>query len=151
MRTRRGFTLLDMVLTIAITGIVGAMALPRLKAPAAGLQVRSAKLATSQMIVVARSAAIQSGSEARFIRSGNVVRVVIDSSGTWVTLASKNLDTEYGVAYGVSSGGRDTVRYDARGIAIGLSGAQWLRFSKDTKVDSVCVSRMGKVAPRSCS
>lgn len=142
---------MDVVLTIAITGIVGAMALPRLKEPAAGLQVRSAKQATSQMIVVARSASISSGNEARFIRSGNVVRVVLDSSGTWITLASKNLNTEYGVAYSVSSGGRDTVRFDARGIAIGLSGAQWLRFTKGAAVDSVCVSRMGKVAPRSCS
>ena len=151
MRARSGFTLMDMVLTIAVMGIVGAMALPRLKAPAAGLQVRSAKQTTSQLMVVARSAAISSGSEARFIRNANVVRVVVDSSGTWITLAAKDLAAEYGVTYGVSTGGRDTVRFDPRGMAIGLSGAQWLRFTKDAAIDSVCVSRMGKVAPRSCS
>ena len=149
--SRSGFTLVELLIVVSLMGIMGMFAYPRLRGSTTSWSVRSARQQTTEMLVVARSAAVQNGADARFIRSGNVVRVVIDSSGTWVTLASKNLDTEYGVAYGVSSGGRDTVRYDARGIAIGLSGAQWLRFSKDTKVDSVCVSRMGKVAPRSCS
>ena len=151
MRTRPGFTLLDLVLALSIMGLVGAIALPRLKAPASGLQVRSARQATSEMIVVARSVAIQTGSESRFIRSGNTVRVVVDSNGTWVSLAAKNLNTDYGVTYGVSAGGRDTLRFDPRGMAIGLTGAQWIRFSRDAVIDSVCVNRMGKVAQKSCS
>ena len=151
MRPRSGFTLLDLVLAMTVMGLVSAIAFPRMRGPIAGLQVRAARQSMSQMIVVARSAAIQSGSEARFIRNGNVTRVVVDSSSVFVTLTAKDLATEHGVTLGVSAGGRDTLRFDPRGVAIGLNGAQWFRFTRDGTVDSVCVSRFGKVAQKGCS
>lgn len=151
MRSRGGFTLLDLVLSITVMGLVGAIAFPRMRGPITSLQVRAARQSMSQMIVVARAAAIQSGTEARFVRSGNATRVVVDSSGVFMTLTAKDLATEYGVALSVSTGGRDTLRFDPRGVAIGLNGAQWFRFTRDATVDSVCVSRFGKVMLKGCS
>ena len=148
---RSGFTLVEMLLVVVLLGLVGAIAYPRLKGPAAKLSVRSARQQASEMLVVARSAAVQSGAETRFIRSGNVLRTVMDSSGTWITLAARDLYEVHGVT--VTLGGtlpKDTIRFDARGVAIGLTAAQTMKFTNSTAADSICVTRVGKVARGGC-
>lgn len=148
---RQGFTLIEMLLVIVFLGLISAIAYPRLKAPAAGLSVRSALQQTSEMLVVARTAAVQSGAETRFIRNGNVLRTVMDSSGTWITLAARDLYTMHGVTVAVSgTAPKDTIRFDARGIAIGLTASQTIKFTNSTAIDSVCVTRIGKVTRGGC-
>ena len=123
-RNRSGFTLVELLLVITIMGLLGTVAYPRLRGTTTGLSVRNARQQVLTMLVTARAASVQNGAEARFIRSGNVVRVTVDSSGTFVTLISRDLYTEQGVS--VATGGaapRDTVRFDSRGMAIGLSSS----------------------------
>lgn len=149
---RSGFTLLELLIVIIVMGMLGMFAYPRLRGSTTGIQVRSARQQTQEMLVVARAAAVQNGSEARFIRAGNVVRVTVDSSGTFVTLTTRDLYTEHGVSVEVGGAApRDTVRFDSRGLAIGLTGASTIRFTKSTTRDSVCVSKMGKVARTGCT
>ena len=104
----------------------------------------------SPLLIVARASAIQNGSEARFIRSGNVVRVTVDSSGTSVTLISRDLYREHGVTFTTGGAARDTVRFDPRGVAIGLTGAAIFKFTNATVKDSICVTKLGKVSRTGC-
>jgi hypothetical protein len=116
------------------------------------MSVRSARQQTAEMLVIARSAAVQNGSEARFIRAGNVVRVTVDSNGTFVTLSVRDLYTEHGVTVAVGGAApRDTVRFDPRGLAIGLTGAATIKFTNSAATDSICVSKLGKVARMGCT
>ncbi|HEX8849794.1 MAG TPA: GspH/FimT family pseudopilin [Gemmatimonadaceae bacterium] len=148
---RTGFTLVEMLLVVVFLGLMGAIAYPRLKGPAAGLSVRAALQQTSEMLVVARTAAVQSGSETRFIRNGNVLRTVMDSSGTWITLTARDLYALHGVTLTMSGTlPKDTIRFDARGVAIGLTASQTIRFTNSNAVDSVCVTRVGKVTRGGC-
>ena len=151
-RKRSGFTLVELLIVITVMGLMGTFAYPKLRGTTTGLSVRNARQQVLTMLVTARAASVQNGAEARFIRSGNIVRVVVDSSGTFVTILSRNLDTEHGVS--LATGGaapRDTIRFDSRGIAIGLAGAATYKFTKSTVTDSICVSKLGKVARTGCT
>ena len=152
MRARRtGFTLVELLIVMTLMGIMGMYAYPKLNGSTNGWSARAARQKVTSMIIVARAAAVQNGSEARFIRSGNVVRVAVDSSGTYVTLISRDLGSEHGVTVATGGTPRDTIRFDPRGVAIGLTGAAVFKFTKSTVKDSVCVSKLGKVARTGCT
>lgn len=152
MRARRsGFTLIELLIVMTLMGIMGMFAYPKLRGTTTSWSTRSARQQVTSMLIVARAAAVQNGSEARFIRNGNVVRVTVDSSGTYVTLAARNLYTEHGVTLSTGGAARDTVRFDPRGIAIGLTGVAMFKFTNATVKDSICVSKLGKVARTGCS
>jgi prepilin-type N-terminal cleavage/methylation domain-containing protein len=151
-RNPSGFTLVELLIVITIMGLMGMFVYPKLRGTTTSLSVRNARQQVLTMLVVARAASVQNGSEARFIRSGNVARVVVDSSGTFVTLLSRDLYQEHGVT--LANGGaapRDTIRFDSRGMGIGLAGAATFKFTNSTVRDSICVSKYGKVARTGCS
>ena len=151
-RKESGFTLVELLIVVVIMGLMGMFAYPRMRGTTTSLSVRNARQQVQTMLVVARAASVQNGSEARFIRNGNVARVVVDSNGTFVTLISRNLYTEQGVTF--TTGGaspRDTIRFDSRGMGIGLAGAATFKFTNTTAKDSICVSKYGKVARTGCS
>ena len=149
---RSGFTLVELLIVITLMGIMGMFAYPKLRGTTTSMSVRSARQQTAEMLVIARAAAVRNGTDARFIRNGNVVRVVADSSGTLVTLSVRDLYTEHGVTVAVGGAApRDTVRFDARGQAIGLTGAATIKFTNSTATDSICVSKLGKVARLGCT
>jgi hypothetical protein len=78
--------------------------------------------------------------------------VTVDSNGTFVTLSVRDLYTEHGVTVAVGGAApRDTVRFDSRGLAIGLAGAATITFTNSTATDSICVSKLGKVARIGCT
>ena len=100
MRARRmGFSLIELLIVMTIMGIMGMYAYPKMRGTTASWSTRSARQQVTSMIIVARAAAVQNGSEARFIRSGNVARVTVDSNGTYVTLASRDLYRDHGVTF----------------------------------------------------
>jgi len=148
---RKGFSLIELLIVMTLMGIMGMYAYPKLRGTTTSWSTRSARQQVTSMLIVARAAAVQNGSEARFIRSGNVVRVAVDSSGTYVTLASRDLYREHGVTFTTSGAARDTIRFDPRGVAIGLTGAAIFKFTNATVKDSICVSKLGKVARTGCT
>jgi prepilin-type N-terminal cleavage/methylation domain-containing protein len=149
--SRSGFTLIEMLIVVSLMGLMGMLAFPRMHAATNSMSVRSARQQAAEMLIVARGSAVRSGADSRFIRSGNVLRVIVDSSGTFVTVAARDLYTSLGVT--VEVGGtapRDTVRFSPRGQAIGLTGPATIRFTNGSSHDSVCVSKLGKVARAGC-
>lgn len=150
-RNTSGFTLVELLIVVIIMGLMGMFAYPKLRGTTTSLSVRNARQQVQTMLVVARAASVQNGSEARFIRSGSTARVMVDSSGTFVTLLSRNLYTEQGVTLTTGGTPRDTIRFDSRGMGIGLAGVAIFKFTNSTVKDSICVSKYGKVARTGCT
>jgi hypothetical protein len=46
---------------------------------------------------------------------------------------------------------QDTIRYDIRGIPVGLSATQRFVITIGTKKDSICVSRLGLLLTEACT
>jgi len=148
MRTTRGFTSIEAMISLVIVGIMGSMAFPRLSSALEGVQLRAAQQSVAWYLARARASAIHNGRTTQFIRSGNTIFVAIDSAGTPVTLAPRqNL---YEAHRATIETARDTILFDARGFAVGLTGAVKIFVVHEDRRDSVCVIGLGKVFTKGC-
>jgi prepilin-type N-terminal cleavage/methylation domain-containing protein len=149
-RSAVGFTIIEILIVIAIIGIAAAMAFPKLSGRVTTLNVRSAKQEVAAYLARARAAAIQNGRAAQFVRNGNVIEVQVDSDTGAVLLGAKDLFDAHGVS--VSAWANPAViRFDPRGIADALGGTRAIVLSKAGVSDSVCVLGFGKVSTEGCS
>ncbi len=148
LQRRTGITLVEVLLVIGITGILLAFALPPAAAAVRAADVRSARQKIAASIVRARSAAIQHGRRAEFIRAGNIISVTVQAGNVQERVGAPiNLNDTHGVNLVAS---RDTIAFDPRGFAIGLGSLQTFVVTKGVLSDSVCVTRMGQVTLRGC-
>jgi Tfp pilus assembly protein FimT len=150
MRTRAaGFSTVEVVMALSVLGIITSFAYPHLRAVSTAASVRSAEMAAVAYIERTRAAAVQNGREARFVRTGDAIQITVDSNGTQVPLtAPRDLYAEHQVHLVTT---RDTIAFDPRGFAIGLNNLLVIRVNREDVLDSVCVTRLGKIAGRKCS
>lgn len=153
MSPRRGFTVAEMIIVLVIAGLLMAITLPKLSRTYDGTGVRAAKARLSSFIIVARAAAIRRGQTAEFRLNGNVMQVLVDSSGTFVSVRDSvslyNTDKVTITARGVT--GVDSILFNSRGFASNLSPSTSPRIyviTRGNSSDSLCVSMLGLVARR---
>ncbi|GAC1477045.1 MAG: hypothetical protein NVS1B4_19000 [Gemmatimonadaceae bacterium] len=150
---RLAFTLLEMMVVVVIAGVICVVALPRFGSAVAAAELRSAKQEVAASLTRARAAGVHAGAQTMFVRNGDVLQISVDSSGVQAMLAgANNLFTGHGVhVSSASTGAVDTIRYDARGFAIGQAGMQTLILTRGSLRDSVCITQLGKVAASGCA
>jgi prepilin-type N-terminal cleavage/methylation domain-containing protein len=149
MHRSRGFTLIETLVVMALLGILAAVAFPRLARSTTSMSVRGSKQRVASYLAVARSAAIQRGRVARFVRTGNTIKVLVDSANTQATFARViDLGADQGVTVTPT---RDTIAFDPRGLAFGFNGTARIVLRKGTYSDSVCVIGMGRISTNGCS
>jgi prepilin-type N-terminal cleavage/methylation domain-containing protein len=148
--TRRGFTLIEMLIVVTIVGIMAFAVAPTGRQIVVDNAVRSAKQEIAASLAVARASAIHNGRPARFIRTGNVTHVTVGVGAQLDTMGAP-LDMMSTHKVRVESQ-PDTIRFDPRGFATSIPGAyQTVRLYRGTRVDSVCVTRFGRIiAEGSC-
>jgi prepilin-type N-terminal cleavage/methylation domain-containing protein len=133
-------TLLELLIVLAVAGVLATLSLPRLGRLRDASAVRAALSDLGATFAYARQAAVT--------RRTNVA-VVFDTAAATVrvrvgaeTLARRNLYATYGVALGAN---RDSTVYDARGLGFGVSNVsvvvrrRWI-------VDTFTMSRLGRTA-----
>ncbi len=141
----RGFTLLEVLTTMVIMGIVMALGAPRFRDWMNHESVRTARVNVTTHLAGARSIAVQRGCE-------SVLHIDAVASRVWVTVCKlagpgkdtigviDNLSSRYGVVF--SSTG-DSIRYTPQGIAY---SAAWITmtFSKAGYDQILEISPLGR-------
>lgn len=139
MRSRSGFTLLELVIVVALLLIALAMAIPRYASLRDRLAVDGAASGIVRSLVDARAVAM---------RLGTRVAVAIDTNAAFLAVHMRT-DTVSRVflhnLFGVSlSSSRDSIAYTATGLGYGAANAS-IVVRRGSSADTVSVSRTGRV------
>jgi len=136
---RFGLTVLEITVVLAISGVLAALALPRLVGFRNASAVRSAASEVAAAFTLARQSAIMGRS---------TVAVVFDTAAGVITVRSgsrvvsrRQLRAIYSV---LVSANRDSAVYDARGLGYGVSNIT-IGIRRGSFVDTLTMSRLGRL------
>lgn len=144
--TRRGMTLIELLIVIVIVGAVAGLAYPRVADGLRRESVRAARLAITGLHAKARANAIQRGRTSALVRSGDLLLIVSRNpvTGQPDTIGQPmDVNLEYGGAVAMSWT-RDTLTFDARGIGQEAT-ATTIVVSRGTYADTIVVSPVGRI------
>jgi type II secretory pathway pseudopilin PulG len=144
-----GFTFIEMMIVFVVLGIMTMMMVRTVRGSWYAASRRSATRDVTAYLFRGRSIAIQQSRAAWVVRSGDVLKILVDSSGTPVQLGTQ-LDfwQRYGAHLGASP--TDTIPFDPRGFAPYPTLAPRIIVQYAGRTDTVCVTGLGKITGRSC-
>jgi len=146
-----GFTLIEMIIVLVVMGIMLSVMVRAVRGSWVASSRRSASRDVTAYLYRARGIAIQQSRAAWLVRSGNILKIMVDSSGTPVQLGSQiDFLQLYGATLGFSPAPRDDVQFDPRGFAVGVTTAPKFIVAFGGRTDTVCVTGLGKITTRSC-
>ncbi len=137
---KRGFTLVEIVIVIAIVGILAALGAPRFGKALDHLAVARSVHETMAFYRSARFAAIVSGKLVRIEFSADSLVGVFEGHPDTVFMRAAG-PAVHAVSLTVS---RDAVRISATGLGYGAANTK-LVFRRRTAADSLATSRLGRV------
>lgn len=144
MRSRPGFTTIEMTVVAAVLGIVTAFAIPRLSAAREQAGLNGAKRHLITQLAGARASAIQRSSPVQLVASGHSIHLTTSVGGVDTQISPRSLLLPtFGVEMTATNA---TITFDARGFATSLpaDGAKFI-LTRGAASDSVCVTRLGLV------
>jgi len=145
-----GFTFIEMLLVFVIMGIMLSITVKSVRGTWVASSRRSASREVTSYLFRTRAIAIQQSRTAWLVRSGNVLKILVDSSGTPVRLGTQiDMSARYGATLGAPSG-KDTVQFDPRGFAVYVAPAPKFTVQIGTGTDTLCVTGLGRITTRSC-
>jgi len=146
-----GFTFIELMIVFVVLGVLLAMTGRAVRGSWMAASRRSASRDVVAYLFRARAIAVQQSRAAWLVRSGNVLKIMVDSSGTPVQLGSQiDFSKRYGATLGFSPTPKDDVQFDPRGFAVGVTTAPKFIVALAGRTDTVCVTGLGKITTRSC-
>jgi prepilin-type N-terminal cleavage/methylation domain-containing protein len=145
-RSRRGLTLMELMVGLAVTGSLGLIAIPKIQMTVDRAQVKSARAEIFNRLATARISAQQGGRLVVFRVVGSVIwteatpRLIPAAGSTLDTLGPRvNLASAYHVSVSTSL---DSIVFDPRGLS---TETGTIRVSSGVLSDSVAVTGFGSV------
>ena len=138
---RRGFTLTELAVALAILAIVTAITLPRLQGLLDWLAVNTAAQDVTTAVAVTRYAAIMQGGRRRLVLARDSLRIDRWSGDSWVPHERWPGPDRHGVALEVSN---PVVVFDPIGLAWGLSNTKVV-LRRGVRSETITLSRLGRV------
>ena len=144
-----GFTFIEMMIVFVVLGIMTTMMVRAVRGSWYAASRRAATRDVTAYLFRGRAIAIQQSRAAWVVRSGDVLKILVDSSGTPVQLGTQ-LDfwQRYGAHLGASP--KDTIPFDPRGFAPYPTLAPRIIVQYAGRTDTVCVTGLGKITGKSC-
>ncbi|PYO96508.1 MAG: hypothetical protein DMD60_10185 [Gemmatimonadetes bacterium] len=144
-----GFTIMEMIIVLVVMGLLLTMVTRAVRGSWLAASRRSASRDLTAYLYRTRGVAVQQSRAAWLVRSGDVLKILVDSSGTAVQLGTQvDFWQRYGAHLGASP--KDTVQFDPRGFAVGVTQAPKFIVALAGRTDTVCVTGLGKITTRSC-
>lgn len=135
----RGFTLLEMLVVMAVAGVLLALALPRFAASRDARAVRAAADDIAGTFSLARQTALAQRSAVAIVFDTS--RGVIQVRSVRGAVRRSGLAESFGVTV---SANRDSAVYDPRGLGYGVSNLSVI-VRRGNFVDTLTMSRLGRV------
>lgn len=141
---RNGFTLIEMMMVVVVTGLIMLVAFPRVRSGMIKSSIRSARSDIVSMHARARNAAVQQGKATYLVFNGNsavVLMRIAPGNGAWAdTLGGvQDLADKYGVSLTVTE---NMLAFDPRGFGL-VGGDVYIR--RSGYADTITVSGFGRV------
>jgi prepilin-type N-terminal cleavage/methylation domain-containing protein len=138
---RRGFSLAELAVVLAILGVITALVLPRWKELLDWVAVDRAAVEVSTALAVTRSAAVLGSTRARLLIADDSLRIDRWEAGAWQPHTRWVGPAERGVTLEVSNA---NVVFIPTGLAWGLSNTR-VTLRRGVQSAIVTVSRVGRV------
>jgi Tfp pilus assembly protein FimT len=142
---------MEMMVVVLVIGIMTGIMVKPIAGAFAQSSRRSATREVASYLFRARAIAVQQSRASEIVRTGNVLKIRVDSSGTKVTLGqTRDLGQIYGVTLTSSSGfAQDTIKFDTRGFTAVATGLPKFIITR-SGVDTLCLTGLGRVSSRGC-
>ncbi len=139
MRMRRGATLIEAVMVIALSAILCAIAIPRAQSLLDRIELRGAVTEIEMMFALARHAAIARASQVTL--DIDLQRRVVSVRQGSTVIRSRAVGSSHGVDLAAN---RTSITYASNGVGYGAANLS-LIVSRSGLVDTIVVSRLGRV------
>jgi prepilin-type N-terminal cleavage/methylation domain len=139
MRNGKGFTIIELVVVIAIAGLIAAITISRAAGFIDRIEVRGAVTEVESMFSRARHIAIARGSQT--VLDIDPVRSTLAIRGSADVLASRDLQAAHGVKLTTN---RTSITYSPIGVGYGAANFTMI-LSRGLAADTIYVSRLGRV------
>lgn len=152
--SRPAVTLVEMLLVVAILGVLTAVSLPRYGKIRDAGQMAGATTRFTRAVMAARQASIQRGKPSYFKHNGSYIWVTLDTTGnntdSVIVTSALNISALYGVQI-TAPAGLTAIQYDPRGVSTQAT-KQVFHFLHvgSGRLDSLCVSRLGNTIREKC-
>ncbi len=144
-----GFTFIEMMIVFVVLGIMLSIMVKSVRGTWVASSRRSGSREVTAYLFRARAIAIQQSRTAWLVRSGNVLKIMVDSSGTPVRLGTSiDLSQRYGAT--LSASPKDTIQFDTRGFVANVTQTPKLIVKIGAVADTLCVTGLGRITTRSC-
>jgi len=152
--SRKAYTIAELLIVIAIVGILAAVTLPRYGQIRDQGQISGATTRFTRAVMAARQASIQRGKPAYFKTNNSSIWVTLDTTGnntdSVVITSALSLQTAYGVEVTTPTG-LISIAYDPRGVSTQASKQVFhFKHTGSGRRDSLCISRLGNTIREKC-
>jgi len=138
---RRGFSLVELIVTVAAVAVVTAVTLPRLSGVLDWLAVDNEAVRVTTALAVTRHVAIMRGARARLVVASDSLRIDRWDDRTWIPLVRWVGPREAGVRLEVSN---PEIAFGPTGIGCGASNTTVV-LRRGSRFETITTSRLGRV------
>lgn len=143
-----GFTFIELLILFTVVGILVAITGRSVRGAFGASSRRSASREVTAYMFRGRAIAVQQSRASWVVRSGNILKVLVDSSGTKVQLGTPiDLSQRYGATLTATT---DSVKFDPRGFAVNVTPTPKFIVTRSGQADTLCVTGLGRITTRSC-
>lgn len=153
---RRGISLVEILIVLAVSGILAAIATPAIGRTYDRLNVQAATRQLAAAVGAARAASLQKGRPSRLrISSTGMMSVTVDTNslGNAATVISARLPgASNGLTVTPRRAADSLLSFDARGfVSPRLASNAVIVIAGTAARDSICVGRLGQILDRGCT